>query len=435
MIGSLKTGRAYIPVDITFPEERLLQITDATACELVFDFSGRKPACPRIDSSLLPEIYKTYSGQASVKSEWVGPEDNCYILFTSGSTGKPKGVQISRANIENFTSWFQKDCEIPKDSQCVLNQVSYSFDVSVIAIYIYLAMGKTLFNIDKGMLDNTRQLFDYLSVSDISVWVSTPAFLEICSFDDSFCVTMLPHLAKFILAGEVLTKKLVRSIWTKFPKSCVINGYGPTEGTVLLSACEITKEMIEDDKSLPIGKLLPEAAGAILNDDGKPVASGDVGELVVVSRSISRGYFHNDTQTQKVFFTDKSGWQGYKTGDLVFESNDLIYYIGRKDSQIKLNGFRIELDDISSNLNKLPQVSNNVVLPVFRDERVAYLIAFVTLKEKPELSNLKIGLELKKQLKECIPSYMVPKRIVTLDQFPLNTNGKIDRKKLLEDYA
>lgn len=435
MIASLKTGRAYIPVDITFPEERLLQIVDATSCELIFDFSDRNPNCSRTDASKLPEIYKTYSGQSSVKSDWVKPEDNCYILFTSGSTGKPKGVQISRSNIENFTSWFQEDCKIPNDSQYVLNQVSYSFDVSVIAIYIYLAMGKTLFNIDKCMLENTRLLFDYLRISDISVWISTPAFLEICSFDDSFSASMLPHLNKFILAGEVLTKKLVSTIWKKFPNSCVINGYGPTEGTVLLSACEITEEMMADSKSLPIGRLLPEATGSVLNKDGIPVASGETGELVVISRSISRGYFKNDVQTHKAFFPDKSSRQGYHTGDLVFESNGLIYYIGRKDSQIKLNGFRIELDDISSNLNSLPLISSNVVLPVFREEHVAYIIAFVTLKKKTELSKLKIGIELKKQLKERIPSYMVPKRIVPLEKFPLNTNGKIDRKQLLEDYA
>lgn len=125
---------------------------------------------------------------------------------------------------------------------------------------------------------------------------------------------------------------------------------------------------------------------------------------------------------------------GYRTGDLVFEQGGLLYYVARKDTQVKLNGFRIELNDISSNLNLLEIVNNSVVLPVYKEERVAYLAAFVVLNERPEMSDLKIGIAIKKELKELVPSYMVPRKIVILDQFPMNINGKIDRKKLAEEY-
>lgn len=449
MLAALKTGRAYVPLDITFPPSRVETIMQDVENELLFNFSGETAAlpsgCTELKKEELPSLLEQegcggeYQGLCAgdgriSEDEYVKPEDNCYILFTSGSTGKPKGVQITRKNIENFTSWFAPSCELGEGKQVVLNQVSYSFDVSVIPLYIYLAMGKTLFRIDKEMLDNTKLLFQYLEGSRIAAWVSTPAFLEICSFADQFQEEMLPELETIILAGEVLTKKLVLTLHNKFKRAKVINGYGPTEGTVLLSACVITDDMIQDEKSLPIGRILDDGEHQIQDEKGQAVKSGETGELVVVSDSISKGYFKNPEQTKKAFFQTESGKMGYRTGDLVFEQDGLLYYVARKDTQVKLNGFRIELNDISENLNRLDLVNNSVVLPVYKDGRVSYLTAFVVLNDKPDLSDLKIGIELKKGLKEMVPSYMVPRKIVILDRFPMNINGKIDRKKLAEEY-
>lgn len=439
MLAALKSGRAYVPLDVTFPASRVETIMKDVENELFFNFTEEElhlpENCTHIGRKEIREIIESGSKTAVDQEDYVKDEDNCYILFTSGSTGKPKGVQINKRNIVNFTSWFAETCALSPEKQVVLNQVSYSFDVSVIPLYIYLAMGKTLFSIDKEMLDNTRLLFDYLKESHIAAWISTPAFLEICSFDDSFNEKMLPELENIILAGEVLTKKLVNTLHQKFKNAKVVNGYGPTEGTVLLSACEITDQMLEEEESLPIGEMLSDGEYQIVKEDGKPAVPGEVGELVVVSDSISKGYFKNPEQTQKVFFNTADGRRGYKTGDLVFEKAGLLYYVARKDTQIKLNGFRIELNDISSNLNELESVNNSVVLPAYRDGRVSYLTAFVVLKERPEgLSDLKIGIALKKELKERIPSYMVPRKVVILDRFPMNINGKIDRKKLTEEY-
>ena len=275
MLAALKSGRAYVPLDITFPANRVETVMQDVENELLFNFSGETvnlpEGCREIGKrELLSLLQGNPEGTIIPEQDYVQGEDNCYILFTSGSTGKPKGVQISKRNIVNFTSWFAKTCELSADKQVVLNQVSYSFDVSVIPLYIYLAMGKTLFSIDKEMLDNIRLLFRYLKDSHIAAWVSTPAFLEICSFDDSFDEKMLPELENIILAGEVLTKKLVSVLHTKFSGAKVINGYGPTEGTVLLSACEITDEMLADEKSLPIGVILDDGFYEIQDDKNHP---------------------------------------------------------------------------------------------------------------------------------------------------------------------
>lgn len=436
MVASLKTGRAYVPIDITFPEERLLKVASIVNAEIIFNLSSSHICSNEYriinEDHLNKSVYNSSMGFIS-KDLWVKKEDICYILFTSGSTGLPKGVQITRKNIENFVSWFKDSCEIPESSKVVLNQVSYSFDVSVIPLYIYLPIGKTLFNIDKEMLDDFKSLFKYLEESDISVWVSTPSFLEICSSHKDFNSNMLHKLKKFILAGEVLTKKLVNNIYEKFENSIVINGYGPTEGTVLLSACEITKDMLNNEKSLPIGIILPEASYSIVGNDNKPVNYGELGELVVISNSISNGYYKNKEQTNKVFFNAQDGRNGYRTGDLVFEENGFIYYNSRKDFQIKLNGFRIELDDISNNLNKISFIRNSLVMPIYKEERVSYIVAFVVLNTKLDIQDIKLGIKIKNELKNLVPSYMIPRKIKIVDEFPLNTNGKIDRKKLMEE--
>ena len=444
MLASLKTGRAYIPVDITFPPDRVRKIVEKTGCEVVFDLSGLSPSLDipdirLVDKSALCEISAHLAEEPPGEDEWVGQKDSCYILFTSGSTGEPKGVQISKENIINFVDWFARYAETQGSS--VLNQVSYSFDVSVIQLYLYLPAGKALFCVDKGMLEDFGLLFRYLKTSNISSWVSTPAFIEMCAVYDAFDRALLPRLEKIILAGEPLTKKLVSVLWEKFPGIEVINGYGPTEGTVLLTCCTISREMMEDSlRELPIGRLLD---GATFEIDKRVEARSSVGsapgsapgELVVSSKSISKGYFNNPDATAKNFsFPAGVPWPTYRTGDIVYEHDGLLYFCGRKDFQIKLNGYRIELDDISENLNRIREVASNVVLPVYRDGKVSFLAAFVCLRHDLGLSPVKTSVYLKKELARLIPSYMIPKKIVVLERFPLNTNGKIDRKQLAEKY-
>lgn len=436
MFGAIKSGRPYIPIDVTFPLERVKEIVEEVNCDIVIDFSGldleNNLNLNVIRPKELENIFSAYKDKSVEEESWIKEEDICYILFTSGSTGKPKGVQITRKNIESFTGWFSSYCDINSEEGCVLNQVSYSFDVSVIPIYISLSQGKTLFSLDKEMLEDYKLLFKNLSISDIYLWTSTPTFAEICLTDAKFNKNLLPNIKRFIFIGEVLTKKLVNNLKERFDEVSIVNGYGPTETTVVATAIEVKDEMLQDDKEIPIGYQLEDGMVRITDEFGKEVLKGEKGELILSGNSVAKGYFNNRELTEKVFFESFKGIRSYKTGDLVYESNGLIYYCGRKDFQIKLNGFRIELGDIENNLNKVSYIQNAIVLPVYKENKISYICGIITLNKKYDISNLKLSILIKQELKELIPSYMIPKKIIIKDEFPVNSNGKIDRKALME---
>lgn len=437
MLGALKSGRAYIPLDVTFPVERVKQVIEEVEAKIVINFTEEDLGIEKVyNKTSIENIISSLMGQVVSEENWVKDDENAYILFTSGSTGKPKGVQISKNNLDSFNNWFGKYMSLDDSSDVMMNQVSYSFDVSVIPIYLGLIYGKTLNSLSKKTLEDFRLLFSNLKESNIKEWVSTPALAEMCIKDSNFNSSLMPNLRTFFFAGEVLSKKLIKELMERFEGVRIINGYGPTEGTVLLSAIDVTEKMLEDERSIPIGYPMDGGILKIVDDKGNTLKDGEKGELLALGKSISKGYFNNEEMTNKVFFYEEANGEvlrGYKTGDLAYYENGIIYYCGRKDFQIKLNGFRIELEDIENNLRKVSNVNNCVVFPVYKDEKISHLASFVTLKEENELSSLKNSILIKDELKKYIPSYMIPRNIKVLKEFPINTNGKIDRKKLMEE--
>ena len=292
----------------------------------------------------------------------------------------------------------------------------------------------TLFSIDSRMVEEPAELFSYLKESGLTFWVSTPSFAELCVQSRDFCMETLPQLTQFLFCGEVLTHTLCDALAERFPHARVINTYGPTEATVLVTAVEVTDGMRADSRPIPIGRAID---GVTLRLQPVPEEEPGVGQLLILGDSVSLGYWKAPALTEGAFFTDpETGLRGYRTGDLCRCEDGIYYYCGRMDNQLKLNGFRVELEDIEHNLQKLPQILRAAVVPVWQGQKVEYLAAFVLLsdsgqQELSSLSPLRRSILFKKLAAQLLPGYMIPRKFFVVDSFPLNLNGKVDKKELL----
>jgi len=192
--------------------------------------------------------------------------------------------------------------------------------------------------------------------------------------------------------------------------------------------------MRRDSRPIPIGYPLDEVELRLVNDQGSEVEKdGECGELLIISDSVGPGYHRRADLTAERFFEDeKTRKRGYRTGDICYRKNGLYYYQGRADNQLKLGGYRIELEDIENNLTRIENISRVAVVPVWVEDKVQCLAAFILLEKEDGLSTLKRSIALKKQAAAFLPAYMIPRRFIAVDAFPLNTNGKIDKKELAD---
>lgn len=432
IFGALKSGRGYVPIEGSVPAARAAQIVADISPRVVVDFGGLgvEMDSVRLDCGRIGEILHTPLAAPLPREHWISGDTPAYILFTSGSTGNPKGVPISADNLSAFYRGLLP--YYPAGENVILNQISYSFDVSGCSLYAGLAQGVTLFTVDHEMMEDMGQLFSHLQKSGLTLWVSTPSLAELCVQSQAFSAALLPDLRQFLFCGEVLTHKLCDQLAERFPQAQVVNTYGPTEATVLVTAVAITDELRRDSRPIPIGQPIAGTTLRLVDAEGQAVTEeGQPGELLILGDSVGTGYHKRPDLTEKSFFTDcDTGKRGYRTGDICTRAGDLYYYCGRADNQLKLNGFRIELEDIEDNLTHLPNIARAAVVPVLEGEKVQYLAAFLLLEQPDNLSALARSMQVKRQLSALLPAYMIPRKLFAVDAFPLNINGKVDKKEL-----
>ena len=436
-VACSKTGRAYCPVDISVPVGRLQDIVDEVEPELVIAVEDLPQInCGNavvLDAGELARI-ATEGDVVDLKPHWIGPDDVYYIIFTSGSTGKPKGVQITRDCLDNFVSWGKTMCTNAKDGYVFVNQAPYSFDLSVMDLYLSLSLGGTEYALSKTLLESMSELFERLRSSDATIWVSTPSFVEMCLADPAFNESLLPQMRTFLFCGETLTNRTAGRLIEAFPKAEVYNTYGPTESTVAVTGIHVTPSVLEEHSPLPVGRPKPGTVIRIVDEQGNVQEDGSKGEIVIVGDSVSVGYFNDEERTRKAFSTsdlDGTTYRSYRTGDEGYLRDGLLFYSGRIDLQIKMHGYRIELEDIEANIAKLEGVERVAVLPVRRpDGSVRSLTAYLVMDTPAQNFTSRDGRALRKKLAVSLPSYMIPKRIRVVDDLPVTNNGKVDRKKL-----
>lgn len=435
-LACVKAGRAYCPVDISVPVPRVEMILELVHAPAVLAVEPLEVAVEGdvLDLSLLEEIAAGYPTPAEEES-WVRPEDTFYIIFTSGSTGVPKGVQIPCECLDNYLDWSVNlgNPMEEKLGKVFLNQAPFSFDLSVMDLYTCLDCGGTLKPLDKKTQDDFGAMFERLASSGISVWVSTPSFADICLADPKFNQELMPELALFLFCGERLTNTTAEKLMQRFPRARVVNTYGPTESTVAMTEVLITPEICERENPLPVGRVKEGTLVRIEREDGTEADDGERGEILIIGNTVSSGYYLREEQTAKAFFettVDGRRMRGYRTGDEGYMKDGMLYYCGRLDLQVKLHGYRIELQDIENNILRFPEVQQAVVVPKERDGSIKSLVAFVKCERDETESDREAAKGLQRRLKNYLPDYMVPKKMIFLDQIPMTVNGKADRRHL-----
>jgi len=425
MLGLLKAGATYVPIDPSYPKERIeYMLTDSGASILLVSKTHSEKfqsnAVELIIENIWPQLvnYKNETPALLLKGT-----DIAYILYTSGSTGKPKGVGIMNYNLINLLTSLQVEPGmLPEDRLLAITTIS--FDIAAVELYLPLITGAELMICDKETTRDGRLLIDVLEEKKITVMQATPATWRMMI--DSGWSKKYP--LKIFCGGEPMTKDLADNLLDR--AATLWNMYGPTETTIYSIIQQINKE----DQQITIGRPVQNTQVYILNEEREVAARGEVGELFIGGDGVAAGYLNQPLLTEERFisnpFSKDPSAKIYQTGDLgKFTDNGEIQYFGRIDQQVKIRGQRVELGEIEIQLSKLSGIKQNVVLAREDIPSNIRLVAYIILDGK-ESDLSKLTASWKSSLKLQLPEHMVPGDFVILKAFPLTPNNKIDKKAL-----
>ncbi len=426
MLAILKSGGAYLPIDVEYPVDRQNYLLTNSKAKFIVASEGAVINASE-DSKI---ITIDYAEMANYDSENIDnsntPSDLAYIIYTSGTTGNPKGVQINHNNVVRL---FKNDAfQFSFSSRDVWTLFhSHCFDFSVWEIYGALLFGGQLIIVPRQEAKDTFSFLKLLQKEKVTVLNQTPsAFYNLIEASKQQGET-LSHLKYVIFGGEALAPIKLKDWANSHPNAKLINMYGITETTVHVTYKDIKAEDLEKETST-IGKPIPTLSAYILNTNLKLVPKGTPGELFIAGEGLSKGYLHNEALTDTKFIVSPFNPEEklYSTGDWARQlPNDDLEYLGRIDNQVKIRGYRIELGEIDGQLSKHEAISKSITLVKVQDsgkQLVSYYIAETAIDE----------LLLKKHLSSRIPEYMIPTHFIHLDKIPLTSNGKLNKKALPE---
>lgn len=424
MTACLKSGTAYVNLDVENPKKRLDDIRALCRPKALFASETLRGVIEH-DAVHYDDIPASEAAGLPVR---IDGETVAYIMFTSGSTGIPKGVAITHQNLIHLIRWIHERYEVTPDDVFANISPMY-FDNSVFDFYGALFGGAALVPVEKALLTDPVNLVNHVDETGCTIWFSVPSMLMYLTTMRVLGPQNLRQIRVFTFGGEGYPKSELQKLFALYAeRACFINVYGPTECTCICSSYTVSAADFDDPHGLPpLGAINPNFAYVILEPGGETKSDG-VGELCLLGPNVGKGYYNDRERTEKSFFhfTDRAHYEKrmYRTGDLVEERDGLLFFKGRADNQIKHMGYRIELEEIELAVYTFAQIEACAVVYKRTSESYGKLIAYVA--GKGELSSR----EIKAHLKERLPVYMVPNSIVVLDALPKNQNGKIDRKAL-----
>jgi amino acid adenylation domain-containing protein len=443
IIGVLKAGAAYVPLDPTYPIDRLCTMLSDCAPAVVL--TDRKSVAGMPDTNCIIKVL----GEEGKEWGWY-PDGNlsaaeleltdallAYVIFTSGSTGRPKGIAMSHRSLVNLLRWHRESFSC--GGQHVMQFAPVSFDVAFQEVFSTLCGGDTLVLMDGEVRRDPALLAELMRSRSVQrLFIPPVALYSLIDYaNDSD--TMLGSLRDVVVAGEQLrVTSAVRKFFGRLDGCRLHNHYGPTE-THVVTAFTLSQDPQSWPTLPPIGRPISNVQIYVLNDECQPVPIGAIGEIYVSGAAVARGYFGQPSLAAERFFPDHFSLNPrarmYKTGDLGrWHSDGTLEYRGRNDDQVKVRGYRVELGEIEARLLRNEKVRDAVVV-LRRDTVESRLVAYVTRRTEVTPT----GEELRNYVKASLPEYMAPRAFVVLDVLPLTRTGKVDRRGLpvpqLEDYT
>ena len=419
LLGILKSGKSYIPLDPTFPYKRLQYIIDHSELKLLISDRGIEDKKFQNSTILnLEDVLEKANQIQEVTPAKIKATDTAYIIYTSGSTGNPKGVEISHQSLLNFLLSMQKKPGI-KDSDTLFAVTTYAFDISILEFFAPLISGASVYIASNETLADPQKTIEVIQRVNPSILQATPSFYQLL-FNAGWNGY---RKLKVLCGGDLLSEDLAEQLL----ESCgqLWNMYGPTETTIWSSVKQITLAK----ESSNIGSPIANTQLYILDENKQILSINSNGILYIAGDGLAKGYFKDLQLTAQKFIPNPLGkGEIYNTNDLAkWNDKGEVIFLGRNDNQIKIRGYRIELGDIETQLNLIPQIQKAIVVAKKQQGQDSFLIAYIIKEDKDYDLQQCIPI-----LERQLPKYMIPYTLIKVDEFPLTPNKKIDRKALTQ---
>jgi amino acid adenylation domain-containing protein len=430
ILGIIKAGAAYVPIDPSFPKERVDFILDdaqapavLTRQTLLEKFSGCKARVINVDADW--QTIADYSDENP--HSHVEPGNLIYIIFTSGSTGTPKGVAIEHRQLLNYIYAVRQRLQLPFPASYATVS-SIAADLGNTCVFPSLCFGGSLHLISPDRASDPNALTEYFQEHDIDCLKIVPSHLS-ALLTSARSEQVIPR-KRLILGGESSSWSLIERLRSLAPHCLIFNHYGPTESTVGVLTCKIEDRLSEESATVPIGQPIGNIKIYLLDQYFEPAPLGIPGEVHIGGLGLARGYFNRPELAAEKFipnpFSQEPGARLYRTGDLArYCPSGNIEFLGRADDQVKIHGFRIELGDIKAVLDQHPSIRESLVT-TYEALGAKAVAAYIVFND-----DVKVAIaDLRDYMKKRLPEYMIPSAFVTLDLLPRLPNGKINRKAL-----